>query len=82
MAAEGIGVALVPVTVIGAPATSAVSRRVQGLPPREVALITRAGLSSGRAAEAVSSLVARTARDAAEAMPGCHTIERDRTTSD
>lgn len=71
MAAAGIGVALVPATAAQDGQLGGLRRPVDGLPPREVALTTRAGHPPSAAAAVVADILVETARAAAGAMPGC-----------
>lgn len=72
MAAAGLGVALVPATVVPQlPELHGVRRPIADLAPREVALTTRAGLEPSAATTVIGEIVARTARAAARTMPGC-----------
>ena len=72
MAGAGLGVALVPATAApNSPELDGVRLPVSDLPPREVALTTRAGHAPSAAATVVAEILARTARSAATAMPGC-----------
>ena len=72
MAAAGLGVALVPATVVlNVPELHGVRLAIADLAPREVALTTRAGQAPSAATAVVAEIVARTARAAAESMPGC-----------
>lgn len=72
MAAAGLGIALVPATAApNSPELGGIRRPVTDLPPREVALTSRAGQTPSTATTVVADILARTARVAAETMPGC-----------
>lgn len=72
MASAGLGVALVPATAApSSPELDGVRLPISDLPPREVALTTRAGHAQSAAATVVAEILARTARSAASNMPGC-----------
>lgn len=74
MAAAGVGVAIVPATAASDSSNStAITRPIEDMPPRRVALTTRRDAQPSRAQSAIFALVDHVARNAASSMPGCST---------
>jgi LysR family hydrogen peroxide-inducible transcriptional activator len=75
LAGAGVGVALVPATVLSDHTNRSVRTPITGMAPRGVALTTRSTHQLSRAGAAIRTIIERTARETAASMPGCHPLE-------
>lgn len=82
LAGAGVGVALVPATVVSDQTNRSVRKPIDGMAPRGVALTTRSSHQLSRAGAAIRSIIVRTARATAASMPGCHPLASEEPTDE